>query len=138
MINKIVIISMLFLTQKANAQSKNYFKFNSCELGMLKKNIPSLDNVAILDFKMANDRNSKKKYLAAYYLIKSTKDTFNVIQIFNQSSSDSTLNQNRDFKAWHFEQMKDTCIDFRSAFDLKKILNHKYPLLIGSIFLYEY
>lgn len=114
------------------------FKYNSCEFSKYKKNISELTDVSILDFKITNDSNKGKENVSAYYLIKSDKDTFNVIHIFNTRSSDETVIGYKNLSTWNFKQMRDTCIVFKSHVQLNKVINYKFPVLFGDLFMITY
>jgi hypothetical protein len=134
----ILITCALYQFWGAGQTDQKVFKYNSCDFSKHTKNISQLSDANILAFKIANDENKRKDFVSAYYLIKSSGDTFNVIQIFNMRSSDRTVRENKDVTTWNFEQMKDTCINFKSYVDLKKTINYRYPVLLGDIYLNVY
>ncbi len=131
----LVVICLFFYTQEGYYNNRNdYFKFNTCEFGKFKKNITKIRGVSIIKYSIVNNPNKKKDTLSEYFLVKISKDTFNVIQIFNYSSTDSFIKKSRWSDNWIFNPMRDTCIYFHSQINLKQEINPKYPVLFGQIY----
>jgi hypothetical protein len=113
---------------------EEYFKFNTCEFKGQRRNFTNSMGFAIIRYSIKNNQNTRKTWLSEYFLVHNSKDTFNIIQIFNQPSSDSIIRKYRWSTNWKFERMKDTCMDFYSQIDLKKEMNQRYPVVIGRIY----
>ena len=132
----VFIFFLIFIApQIKNHQGCKWYKYNSCKF-KLQKNITSLENLTIIKYSIINNPNKKKELLCSYYLIRNSVDTFNVIDVFNQPSSDSMFKEHFQVDKWNFEKSRDTCINFKSQVDLGKLVNKKFPILIGKVFIY--
>lgn len=129
---KLICLSIVTLLSFGN--NRSIYKYNSCDFKKNEKKIELRYGVSIITYCIVNDSNKDNLRLSEYYLIKSENDTFNVINTFYGSTSDSTVKKFRYSTNWLFLPLKDTaCFDFFSYFNLKDIIDCKYPVLFGRI-----
>lgn len=113
---------------------KSIYKYNSCDFTKYEKKIDLSYGVSIIDYCIVNDSNNNGLCLGEYYFIKNKSDTFNLITTSYGSISDSTVKTFRYSSSWIFLPRKDTaCFEFYSQFNLKKVIDYKYPILFGQI-----
>lgn len=131
----VLLVSLIFQVRAGDhPKREDYFKFNTCEFKKRDNNTTYIRDIAIIKYSIVNNRNKKRDSLSAYYLIRNSKDTFNVIHIFNTPSSDSIIKEYRWSENWNFKSMRDTCVVFYSQINLKKEIDCKYPILFGQLF----
>ena len=130
-----ILLCLFLQEQKRNNIVTQYYKFNTCSLGKHLKNVNRLTRLSILKYSVVNNSNKAKDTLSEYFLIKSKKDTFNVIMLVNRAFSDSFIKEQRFSPNWNFDQMKDTCVNFRSQLNLNDEIAPKYPVIFGDIYL---
>lgn len=130
-------MAFLLLQGKINQETKytKCTKFNTCEFNAYKKDISELRNLSIIKYSIVNNLNKKKILLSEYFLVKNSKDTFNVITMFNLPSSDSLIKEYRWSSNWNFMSTKNnSCLDFYSQINLRSVINFKYPILFGEFY----
>jgi len=87
--------------------------------------------------KILNTQNLRKDTLCQYFLIKNLKDTFNIVMLSHTTITDSIVKKSFGSTDWNFEKRRDpTCLDFKSQFDLKAVMNMGYPVLFGDLFMF--
>ncbi|HSC53910.1 MAG TPA: hypothetical protein VLC98_09830 [Phnomibacter sp.] len=134
---KILLVCCLtsFLTKGySQGNNKHYHAVNTCDF-MLSNTIDGLRDLTILRYWIVNNANGDKRLLCQYFLVADRKDTFNVVSIFREASSDSFIKEYRFSANWVFKKIKtDSCLTFYSQFDLSRQIEEKYRILVGRLY----
>jgi len=95
---RMILLILLLLLQRPftdNKYPEKYLKFNTCEFKNLNFHVAKIKGINIIRYSIVNNQNKAKDWISEYFLVHSSKGTFNVIQIFNFSSSDSFVKKYR-------------------------------------------
>ena len=132
---QLIIFLLCFFTKGQSQEDKRYYcAINTCDF-TLGNTINGLRELTILRYRIVNNVNKDKKFLCQYFLVTDGKDTFNVISIFNEISSDTFIKENRFSKNWVFKKIStDSCFNFYSQFNLSKQIEKKHQVLLGSLY----
>ena len=128
-----ISICITFITLISFRNIDHFFKYNTCDFNKYKIKVDNLHAVSIIRYSILNFTIKDNSRFSEYYLINTKSDTFNIINTYSISTSDSTVEKFRNSTNWIFLPMKDTCFEFYSQFNLKKIIDYKYPVLFGQI-----
>lgn len=140
MVRKTIKFSLIFcllsIALGSNCQNINecYCAFNTCDF-RYDNDIERLRELTILRYRIVNNVNKERRFLCQYYLVSNRKDTFNIISVFKESSTDTFIKENRLSKNWVFKKIElDSCEIFYSQFNLSNEIDRKYKVLLGRFF----
>jgi hypothetical protein len=127
-------LTSILIKGYSQENSKHYCIMNTCDF-KLRNTIDGLRELTILKYRIVNNSNKDNKLLCQYFLVTVRKDTFNVISIFREASSDSFIKEFKFSKNWVFKKIKsDSCLTFYSQFNLSKQIDEKYGILVGRLY----